>query len=159
MASRSSTAERLMMRLLKRKNPNCLTACTNWPTETPELRWSTKLVACPPPTAFCFFPFVRIQPWCWPQWVSRIHRCYFIIIQLQSPNSALAFGLLCFTLVLSISLDGPDVTFTGTIFGRGQGVHGWADHRDAAHQAEGDIRKCPEEASGGLCHLCEWRRT
>lgn len=45
--------------------------------------------------------------------------------------------------------------FPGALFGRGQSVHSGADHRDAAHQAEGDIRERPEEAGGGLCHLCE----
>lgn len=43
----------------------------------------------------------------------------------------------------------------GALLGWGQSVHHWADHRDAAQQAEGDGWRGSEEAGGGLCHLCE----
>lgn len=38
MASKSSMAEHLMIRLFKGKSPNCLTAYINWPMGTLELR-------------------------------------------------------------------------------------------------------------------------
>lgn len=46
-------------------------------------------------------------------------------------------------------------SLAGALLGWGQSVHHWADHRDAAQQAEGDGWGRSEEAGGGLCHLCE----
>lgn len=51
----------------------------------------------------------------------------------------------------------PDSMVTaGAIFGRRQSVYSWADHGDAAQQAERDVGGCSEEARGGLCHLRMW---
>lgn len=44
---------------------------------------------------------------------------------------------------------------TGALPGGGESVHSGADQRDAAHQAEGDVRERLEETGGGLRRLCE----
>lgn len=68
----------------------------------------------------------------------------------SSVPSTAGLVLTCFSLGFADSLP-----LAGALLGWGQSVHHWADHRDAAQQAEGDGWGRSEEAGGGLCHLCE----
>lgn len=126
MALRSSTAELLMTHLSKRRSPNCLTAYINLPMETTESKWDTVQMS----SEFCSF-----------RWMQAL---------LPSDSRGWDLVLTCFSPGFADSL-----LLAGALLGWGQSVHHWADHRDAAQQAEGNGRRGSEKAGGGLCHLCE----
>lgn len=149
MALKSSTAGHLMTHLSMRKSPNCLTAYINLPMETLELRWGTVQMS----SVFPFAPFLsnlsHKEPLFFKSAVIQGHGCFSPLIHLQNNKSVSRFGFILF-----FCPGYPDcIMLTGAVFGWGQSVYCRADNRDAAQQTERDVRECPEEAGGGLCHL------